>query len=251
MKKKISNKNIFKNITSEKLLENEKYISFNSGHSILGDGFTILNKLYDNSIPLILTDIPYGVINRGSSGIRTFDKSAADKVDFNISDLTKEFSRVCNGSIYVFCSTEQVSELRDSFIKQGMTTRLCIWEKTNPTPVNGQYMWLSGVETCIFARKKGATFNEYCKNSVWRFSNGRSKRHPTEKPLPLFEYIMNVSSNIGDLVFDPFSGSGTTGEAAIKLERKFICVEKEQNYFDTQTTRLSIAESKLLKKRKG
>lgn len=204
----------------------------------LGDSLELLKELPNNSVPLILTDIPYGVVNRESAGIRVFDKKAADVCSFEISDLVSELERVSSGSIYVFCSTEQVSELRKGFADKGMTTRLCIWEKTNPSPVNCQYMWMSGIECCVYARKRSAVFNEHYKNCVWRFPNGRSKRHPTEKPLNLFEYLVKTSSNPGDLVLDPFLGSGTTSEAAIKNGRSYIGFELTPEYFEVANERL-------------
>lgn len=204
-----------------------------------GNAIDLLKSIPKESIPLVLTDIPYGVVNRESSGIRSFDKKDADLCNFSIDELVRELYRVAKGSIYVFCSTEQVSDLRQGFADLGMTTRLCIWEKTNPSPVNCQYMWMSGIETCVFARKRGAVFNEKYKNSVWRFPNGRSKNHPTEKPLRLFEYLVKTSSNEGDLVLDPFMGSGTSAEAAIKLGREFIGFELNDSYVDHATQRVA------------
>ena len=194
------------------------------------------------TIPLIVTDIPYGVVSRASGGIRVFDKKQADVCNISLPKLIAEFSRISAGSVYIFCGTEQVSELRALLVNEGFTTRLCIWEKTNPTPVNGQHLWLSGVECCVFGRKKGATFNEHCKNTVWRFPNGRSKRHPTEKPLPLFEYLVNVSSAPGDIVFDPFMGSGTTAEASLRLGRKYLGFELDKGYYEIAVERVKGAK---------
>lgn len=205
---------------------------------ICADAITYLKTIPTNSIPLILTDIPYGVVSRESSGIRDFDKKDADKVNFDINALVEELERVVSGSIYIFCSTEQVSFLRGYFAAQKMTTRLCIWEKTNPSPVNCQHFWLNGIETCVFARKSKATFNEHYKNCVWKFPNGKRTFHPTQKPLKLFEYLIETSSNEGDLVLDPFSGSGTTALAASNLNRKFLCIDQSEEYVELSKKRL-------------
>lgn len=207
------------------------------------DAIELLRELPDKSVPLILTDIPYGVVNRDSGGIRVFDKEDADVVNFSLEELILEMERVSCGSIYIFCSTEQVSDLRAGFISKKMTTRLCIWEKTNPSPVNCQYMWMSGIETCIFARKSKAAFNEFYKNPVWKFPVGRSKRHPTEKPLALFQYLIETSSHIGDLVVDPFSGSGTTAEAALITNRAFYCGDLSETYVDVSKERIKKYDS--------
>lgn len=210
---------------------------------ICANALDILKQLPSNSIPLILTDIPYGVVNRPSAGIRTFDKENADIVDFNLEELISELHRVSSGSIYIFCSTEQVSFLRGYLADRKMTTRLCIWEKTNPSPVNCQHMWMGGIETCVFARKKGATFNEHYKNCVWRFPSGRRTFHPTQKPLELFEYLIKTSSKEGDLVLDPFSGSGTTAVAAKKLNRNFLCIDIDEKFVELSKSRLSLVQN--------
>src|ERR1700744_5000347 len=103
---------------------------------IHGDCIEHLKSIADDQVELTLTDIPYGVVNRESAGIRSFDKKNADIETFDLESFLSEVVRVTKGSIYVFCSTEQVSFIRSYLVGQGLTTRLCIWEKTNPSPVN-------------------------------------------------------------------------------------------------------------------
>ncbi len=190
-----------------------------------------LKQIKSNSVQLVLTDIPYNVVSRTSNGLRVLDKESADIMNFDLSLFLSEIVRICNGSIYVFCGTEQVSDIRDFLVKAGLSTRLIIWEKSNPSPMNGEYIWLSGVETCIYGKFSGATFNEHCKNSVLKFPAGRSKIHPTEKPLKLFKYLVEVSSNEGDLVLDPCIGSGTTAIACLETKRNFIGFELNEDYY--------------------
>jgi len=190
-----------------------------------GDCLIEMDKIPDKSINMVLTDIPYDVVNRVSGGLRNLDKGVADIKTFNLDDFLSQLSRVTKGSVYVFCSTEQVSFIRKRLDEQGMTTRLGIWEKTNPSPMNGEYMWLSSVECCVYGRNKGAVFTENCKSSVWRYPTVRGKIHPTEKPVALLERLINASSNIGDTVLDACMGSGSTGVACVKTKRKFIGIE--------------------------
>ena len=203
-----------------------------------GNCFDRLKKFPSKSVDLLLTDIPYGVINRDSNGLRALNKEDADIADFNLTECTDELCRVTAGSIYVFCSTEQVSDIRRAMVRDGMTTRLCIWEKTNPSPMNGQHVWLSGIECCVFGKRRGATFNEHCKNTVFRYPCGRNKIHPTQKPLELIERLVLASSNEGDVVCDPFMGSGTTGVACVKNNRHFIGMEKNAEYFSSAEKRI-------------
>lgn len=185
---------------------------------------------------MTLTDIPYDVVNRPTGGLREFDKGAADVATFDVEEFTKEVTRVTSGSVYVFCSTEQVSVIRGTLVAEGLSTRLCIWQKTNPPPTNGQYLWLSGVETCVFGRKPKATFNEFCKVPVWKCSTRTRNNkppgvtHKTHKPINLMKYIIRTSSNPGDVIFDPCFGSGSTGAAAVLEGRQYIGVDISQEY---------------------
>lgn len=197
---------------------------------IQGDALEELKKLPDNSVDLILTDIPYGKVNRESNGLRNLDKEDADIINFDLDNLITGFCRISNGSVYVFCGTEQVSRIRSKMVDKGLSTRLIIWKKTNPSPMNGQYIWLSGVECCIYGKHPKATFNEYCKNTVLEYPSGRSTDHPTEKPLEMFKYLIKVSSNEGDLVLDPFIGSGTTAVACKQMNRNYLGIELNDEY---------------------
>ena len=197
-----------------------------------------MKQFDDKSIELCVTDIPYGEVNRKSNGLRNLDKHKADEVTFLLSDFLSELNRIIFGSIYIFCGTEQVSEIRKTLIEYGFSTRLIIWEKTNPSPMNGQHIWLSGVECCVYGKRKGAVYNGHCNNTVLRFPCGRNKLHPTQKPLDLIKQLVEFSSNNGGLVLDPCMGSGTTGIACKELERDFIGIELDKEYFDIAKNRI-------------
>ena len=162
------------------------------------DCFEGMRQMHDKSVDLVLTDIPYGECSgRDDKGIRKINKGEADVVAFNVAELVTELSRLTKGSIYMFCGTEQVSEIIHEMRKNGLTTRLCIWEKPNPSPLAGEFLWLSNIECCVFGRFQKATFNEFCKGSVWRCNCGSSKIHPTQKPLELFKRLILASSHGG------------------------------------------------------
>jgi site-specific DNA-methyltransferase (adenine-specific) len=213
---------------------------------IQGDCLEKLKELEDKSIDMVLTDIPYGEVNRTSNGLRNLDKGVADVFDFSLEEMVNEFCRVTKGSMYVFCGTEQVSEIRKQMVLNGLSTRLVIWNKTNPSPMNGQHIWLSSIECCVYGKFKNATFNEHCKGSVLNFPSGRGKVHPTEKPLKLFEYIISVSSNKNDIILDPFMGSGTTGVACKNLNRNFIGIELDPEYFKIAEKRINENDTRKL-----
>jgi site-specific DNA-methyltransferase (adenine-specific) len=172
-----------------------------------GDCLELMAQIPDGSVDMVLCDLPYGEVNQKSSGLRRLDRGKADVCTIDLQRLAAEFNRVCTGTIYAFCGTAQISALVDYFKSHGMTTRVCVWEKTNPSPMNGTRLWLSGMEFCVFARKPSATFNEHCKKGLWQAPSGRAKIHPTEKPLKLMERLVLASSNAGETVLDNCMGS--------------------------------------------
>ena len=208
------------------------------------DCIEYMGSMEDNSVDLVVTDIPYGEVNRKSNGLRNLEKGKADIVIFSMDSLLDNLCRITRGSIYIFCGIEQVSIIRKLMVEHKMSTRLCIWEKTNPSPMNGDKIWLSGIECCVYGKFPKATFNEHCKNTVFRFPCGRNKLHPTQKPLELIKRLILASSNEGDLVFDGFAGSGTTGVACKELGRNFIGCELDENYCKIANERIKEGELK-------
>lgn len=190
------------------------------------------------SVDLVLCDLPYGEVSQKSSGLRLLDRGNADHCDMNLDVIAGEFARICTGSIYAFCGTEQISALVGAFRTRGLTTRVGAWEKTNPSPMNGTRLWVSGLEFCVFARKANATFNEHCKKALWQAPSGRAKIHPTEKPVKLMERLILASSAPGGTVLDNCMGSGTTGVACVNTGRKFIGIEKDPAYFEIAQRRI-------------
>ncbi len=207
------------------------------------DCMNVLKTLPDNSVNMLLTDIPYdeklGFENLPSTSIRKFDRGDANPLNFDLQEFLIQVNRIVTGSFYIFCGYSQIGLIRDAFISFGFTTRLGVWEKTNPSPVNGEKLWLSGVETCVFARKSNAIFNAFCKNTVWKFPRGDSVSHPTKKPLALFEYLVKTSSKENDTILDPCMGSGTSGIVCKLHNRNFIGIEISEKYFSLAKRRIN------------
>lgn len=201
-----------------------------------GDCREILPAL--EAADLILADIPYGVVTRDDSGLRSLDRGVADVVTFPLSFAIEQSSRLAD-SVYIWCGTEQLSELRAGFVASGMTTRIGIWEKSNPSPMNGELFWLSAIETCIFARKSKAYFAEFCKPPVWRGPIEDKPIHPTQKPEWLFKRLIHASCPVGVTVIDFCVGSGTTLRAAKDMGRKAIGIEREDKYIGPMIDRMA------------
>jgi len=196
-----------------------------------GDCLEVMKDIPDGSVDMVLSDIPYGEVSQKSSGLRKLDRGNADTCEIDLSVMVDDAVRVCGGSFYIFCGTEQISEIITHFKRHKLTTRLCAWEKSNPSPMNGTRLWLSGLEFCVFARQPNATFSEHCQKALWKFPVGKSKVHPTEKPVKLMQRLIEASSNEGETVLDFTMGSGTTGVAAKSLNRSFIGIELDETYF--------------------
>ena len=204
-----------------------------------GDCLELMKGVPDKSVDMILTDIPYGVVNRSDNGLRNLNKEKADIFDLDMNKMLDEFYRISSGQIIIFCGKEQFSDIYEFFANQKGTTRPIIWHKSNPSPMNGQYVYLSGVELAVWFKPKGRkVFNAHCKNTVFKHSNGSRKIHPTQKNVNLFEELIADNTNENEIVFDPFMGSGTTGVACKNLNRNFIGMELDETYFNVAKDRI-------------
>ena len=206
------------------------------------DCMNYMKTMSDECVDLTLTDIPYGEVNRDSNGLRTLNKEAADVMTFDIQEFLTEVYRVTKATIVIFCGKEQLSEIHKFFSDKQKrnkgTVRQLIWQKTNPSPMNGQYVYLSGIENAVWFKKRGATFNAHCKNTVFRYACGRSKLHPTEKNHDLLKELILDNSNEGDIVFDPCAGSGSHLLVAKENNRQWLGVELNREYFNIASERV-------------
>jgi site-specific DNA-methyltransferase (adenine-specific) len=104
--------------------------------------------------------------------------------------------------------------------------------------MNGEHLWLSALELCVFARKSGAYFGLHCQPPVWKGPIARGVDHPTPKPEWLMRQLIESSSRPADTVMDPYMGSGTTLVAAKALGRRAIGIELEERYCEIAAKRL-------------
>lgn len=207
-----------------------------------GDCLKLMQDIPDKSIDLVLTDIPYNEVNRKDNGLRKLDKENADILTFDLLIFLEQLYDKAKSTIIIFCGREQVSIIHSFFNnkqKKGMgTVRQLIWEKSNPSPMNGQHVYLSGIENAIWFKKRGGTFNAHCKNTVFKYPIGRSKLHPTEKNHLLLQELILDNSNENDLILDPCMGSGSTGVVALQNNRNFLGMELDEKYFNIAENRI-------------
>ena len=205
----------------------------------------INNDLFNVKIPkckLLLTDIPYGTVSRDSNGLRNLDKDKADDITFDVVDFLNHIYD--SADIFViFCGNEQYSTIYDFFNKKSMkkqgTTRQIVWKKTNPSPMNSEYVLLNGTENAVWFKKKGTgKLPKHYVHNVYESPTGSSKYHPTEKNHKLLEKIILDNTKEGDLIIDTCMGSGSTGIVSMKLNRSFLGIEIDEKYFSIAKSRI-------------
>lgn len=225
--------------------DNDIFYKLNDNGILINyDCIKVMNKLEDTLFNLTITDIPYDVINRKDNGLRNLNKENADILTFDLNIFLEELYRLTNGTIIIFCSLEQISTIAKFFAyKQSNklgTMRHLTWCKTNPSPMNGEYIYLSATENAIWFKKKGATFNAHCKKNYFSYPCGKSKLHPTEKNHDLIKELILDNSNENDLIFDPCCGSGTHCLVAKENNRRFVGCELDKNYFEIAKGRFDV-----------
>lgn len=213
---------------------------------------TGLSKVEDGSVDLVVMDPPYELQNtgRGAFGRRGYFSELepiSHGIDEELLDLILSKMKAINA--YIFCNKSQLSMYLNYFERCGCNIDLLSWHKTNPTPTcNNKY--LSDTEYIVFARDPGVKlYGTYAtKKKWWVTPVNRADRelygHPTVKPLDIIETLVTNSSLKGELVMDPFMGSGTTAAACIRTGRDFVGFEVDQRYYRAAIDRIS-AESEV------
>jgi len=195
-----------------------------------------LDDVFTGEYDLLLTDVPYN-ISQESNGLRNLNYGSWD-VGWDMDRFWDAYPVKCN-SIYIWCSAEQLSYFLTHLNGRGYSTRAIVWQKPNPSPMNGEHIYLSGAELCAYGKLPGATFNGMCLSNVMQVQGDRPKLHPTQKPVALFHQLIQVSTNEGDIVLDPFVGSGTTLRAAKDLGRRAVGIEVDERYCEIAALRLT------------
>lgn len=230
-------------------------------HIYQGDCLEVMKGFPDNYVDMILTDPPYKISIKGNKIVRTYKhyncKRRSDigldfgdwdrywKTDREYFLWTEKWFKECvrilkdGGWIYIFFD-KQKTGLFDLWLAQKYEIKsrcIYVWVKTNPVPSFRKVNWNSGTEHIWVGSKgdsklKNFLYQKYMSNywispnaSAWKKTN-----HPTEKQVKLLKHLIEVNTNEGDIVCDPFFGSGSTGVAAKELKRNYIGIELNKEY---------------------
>tara|TARA_R110000824_G_scaffold101030_1_gene239947 strand:- start:692 stop:1558 length:867 start_codon:yes stop_codon:yes gene_type:complete len=168
--------------------------------------------------------------------------------EFTMEDLQlfiNHFYRVLKpgGTCIVFFDLWKITPLKDQLESAKFKQiRFIEWLKTNPQPINSKVNYLTNCrEIALLGIKKSKpTFNSSYDKAVYEYpiQGGKDRFHPTQKNTKMFEELIEKHSNEGDVVLDPFLGSGTTAVAASATGRKFIGCELDEEYFKKAVERI-------------
>ena len=232
------------------------------------DNMIELNKVYcmdcldgmrqmpDNSVDLVVTDPPYGIEYKSNYGSAEYRSKLHDDIDwdgrdFDFSDYHTELWRILkdNSDMYVFGRMENYHIMS----KLNGFKQVLIWFK-NAGGMGDLTVPALDYEVIYYFKKGRRELNKRL-GSVYEFKPvisecgsvpmGYTKmKHPTQKPTSVIMHLIKISSNEGDIVLDPFMGSGTTAIASRQIFRRFIGFERSVKYFDVIQDRLKQAPLK-------
>lgn len=210
-----------------------------------------MKLLEDNSVDLVVTDPPYKTITGGNSNGKNSirPKGMLDgnrklfkhQNNIKISDWIGELYRILKDEThcYIFTNSLNLKDMLNESEKVGFKLHnILVWEKNNCTP--SQY-YMKNCEYVLFLRKgKAKWINDIGgSKTVHKFNNViGNKLHPTQKPVDLLEFYINNSSKEGEIVLDPFMGSGSTAVACINTNRNYIGFEVDEEYINVINERI-------------
>lgn len=206
-----------------------------------GDCLEIMCDIPDKSVDCILTDSPYGF---GYQSNMKKNKDMPMFYDRNTSWLNEwlyKANKVLkdDGHLYMFAPVQKIDVFKQKIENFFIIKNILVWDKKGfgMGDLYGQYA--PSYEFIIFAvKEQGRKLNGKRERDLLSFAKATNDLHPTQKPVDLLEYLICKSTNDGDIVLDPFMGSGSTGIACKNTNRNFIGIELQDNYFEIARERI-------------
>lgn len=211
-----------------------------------GDCQELLKQLKDKSVDLINTDPPFGVnLDTAFDFKKTYDKPYSFEDSFSnwsslMRNVLKELFRVLkdDGHMYIFFASKHYPDMISLVSKSGFNYDPipCIWWKgeSGGTTYQPFQRFRPNYEPFLFCWKGSPRFLNSHRGAVFHYQGlaGQVKRHPAEKPCELGAELTMLSSVEGEVVLDPFAGVGSLILPALKLKRKVIAMEMDEQYFN-------------------
>ncbi len=222
-----------------------------------GDSKEIIKRIPDNSIDFIFTDPPYNLGQHSTGNIPLPGRSALnndvaewDMIDFNPEEWADEFIRILKptGNLFIFTSYNKLGRWYNCLDHKFDTSNFMVWHKTNPAPKIYKAGFLNSCEMIFTCWNKKHTWNFISQSEMHNFIESpicmrperlSNPKHPAQKPIAILKKMIEIATNKNDIIFDPFMGVGSTGVAALSLDRRFIGVEIDENYFNAARKRIN------------
>jgi DNA modification methylase len=215
---------------------------------ILGDCLEVMKKMDDKSVDMVLTDSPYGLNTKSSySGARHKVNPWADLINsaYWYSAWMKECLRIVkdDGCMWTFLNWRSlVTFQKASFDIESPIESLLIWDKEWIGPGGSRGLRPSYEMVALFTNPEFSIEDRGIpdiRRCMWASAK---PYHPAEKPVDLLAWLILISTKEGDIVLDPFMGSGSSGVAAVKNERRFKGIETNPDYFAIAERRIKEAQ---------
>lgn len=229
---------------------------------IFGDNLQVMDDLPAYSVDLIVTDPPYCFTKANctkmyketskklltKSSLYDYNDDTGEcriKAQFTKDDIYKWLDMTLRlmkkMNAYIFCCEDQVPYYASWAVEHGFKFALLVWEK--PLAIISKKRFSQNAEFVIRIYDDGTALNKLedndCYNRILHFQTvGRNKLHPTQKPVEIMARFIRLSTQEGDVVLDPFLGSGTTAVAAQRLGRKYIGIENNEKFYAVAENRL-------------
>lgn len=210
-----------------------------------GDALALLASLPDGCVDAVISDPPYD--ERTHAGARTTRGTSvvAAGIDFapiGSTDFAVDLVRVARRWVVAFCAVEQVGAYERTAAQAWV--RAGFWRKPSAMPqLTGDRPAVGGEAVAIMHRPGRKAWNGGGRPAFWScdVDRGDGRVHPTQKPLPLMRELVRDFTDLGEVILDPFAGSGTTGVAALAEGRRVILCERVPEYAEIARRRCEAA----------
>lgn len=230
----------------------------------LGDCNQKMKEINDDMIDLVLTDPPYnlglfmenrdtnlGALRSNHFAASDWDHIGQEEWEKSMDIFFKQSARVLKkkGGLLIFVSLLKIETIVKLAEKNGFYYKTTgIWHKKNPMPRNMNLHFINSTEAWIYFihggktgtfNNEGKAIHDFYESAIINGKEKKHGKHPTQKPINLMDFFVNILSNKNDTILDPFMGSGSTGVSSLKNGRNFYGIELSVDYYKICSKRLT------------